>query len=129
MLRFTLVAFCLVLLARVFLLLFFFSLLPPSLLPCPFLQDGGSRVAQGEAPSHSSKSALHYLLFCLRPGEPQEGANGQQGRRQVVHRVLHRGAVVAASRQGLAGEGAPVELSELTRAGGKRERTAACLED
>jgi len=123
-LRFTLVAFCLVLLARDF-----SSLLPPSLLPCPFLQDGGSRVAQGEAPSHSSKSALHYLLFCLRPGEPQEGGSGQQCRRQVVHRVLHRGAVVAASPQGLAGEGAPVKCSELTCAGGKRERTAARLED
>lgn len=34
-----------------------------SLLPCPSLQDGGSRVAQGKAPSHSSKSVSFYLLF------------------------------------------------------------------
>ena len=51
------------------LVLFAFLFLPPSpvslsLLPCPSLQDGGSRVAQGKAPSHSSKSVSFYLLFC-----------------------------------------------------------------
>lgn len=65
------------------LFLFFFSPPPVShcLLLCPSLQDGGSRVAQGKAPSHSSKSVSFYLLILSIAG-------GSGGKRVIPARWL-----------------------------------------